>query len=155
MSIQIGRVMQSEANYREFLSGVPSMYAVDGLPAGQKASIALFGNSWKILRIIDGVPGSWAGHFNSPQEAVSALVSELTGESQPSHSDGPQPHDGIAKQAANGQWSVYRVASNGELEFLEGPFDKRDAVERLRALCPVSEGNQWVIDVWGIGTALN
>ena len=54
MSIQIGRVMQSEANYREFFSGVPSMYAVDGLPAGQKASIALFGNSWKILRIIDG-----------------------------------------------------------------------------------------------------
>lgn len=154
MQIQIGRVKMATATYREFLSGVPSMYAVAGLPAGERAAIALFGHTWKILRIVDDVPGTWTGDFATPHEAAAALSIEIEGKA-PAAPSGPQPHDGIAKQFEDGRWRVYQVEFTGELRLLEGPYDKQEAITRLQALVPVAEGDQWVIDVWGVRHALN
>jgi hypothetical protein len=155
VQIQIGSVKAATSTYRrEFLSGVPFMYTVDGLPAGQSASIALFGRTWKILRIVDGIPGTWSGAFTTPQAAIAGLALEINGE-LPSALSLPQPHDGIAKQHEDGGWSVYQVDFNGEFRLLEGPYDKEEAIARLRALVPVAEGDQWVIDVWGVAHTLN
>jgi len=154
VQIQIGRVKMATSTYREFLSGVPGMYDVDGMPVGQRALIAVFGRSWRILRIVDDVPGTWVGNFDSPQAAVAALARELNG-SPPSSASEPQPHDGIAKQDEDGRWSVYQVEFNQSLKLLEGPYDKEEAITRLQALVPVSDGDQWVIDVWGVAYTLN
>lgn len=154
MPIRIGRVKAATATYREFLDGVPSMYTVDGLPAGQRASIAQFGKSWKILRIVDDIPGTWTGNYSTPQEAETALSIEVIG-SAPDVIRGPQPGDGIARQNENGQWRVYHIEFDGALHMLGGPYGKQAAIEHLRTLVPVEKGDQWVIDVWGVAHTLN
>lgn len=127
--IRIGGVKGATSTYREFLDGVPSMYSVDGLPAGQRASIAQFGKSWKILRIVDDMPGIWTGNYSTPQEAEAALSIEVSG-STPDAPRGPQPGDGIAKQDEEGQWRVYQMESNGALNMLGGPYGKQAAIEQ-------------------------
>jgi len=54
-------------------------YEVEGLPNGQKAEIAeLPGrNQWQILRTQNDKVGKWAGDFDSPEAALSALKAEL------------------------------------------------------------------------------
>jgi len=152
--IQIGDVTMARANYREFLSDVPGMYSVSGLPEGHRASIALFGDRWKILRIVDDIPGTWFGDFPTPQAAIAALAADL-GEQELAAGSLPQPHDGVARQHEDGRWSVYQVDTDGTLRLLAGPFDRHDALNRLRTLVPVSEGDQWVIDFWGVTRALS
>ena len=154
MPIRIGQAKMARANYREFLSDVPHMYAVDGLPPGQRASIAQFGTSWKILLIIDDVPGTWTGNYSTPQEAAAALAISVSG-APPDETRGPQPHDGISKQSEDGFWNVYQMTFERTLQLLAGPFDKSDAIRKLQELVPVEVGDQWVVDVWGVGYTLN
>jgi hypothetical protein len=154
VSIRIGHAKMARANYREFLSDVPSMYAVDGLPSGEHASIAQFGTTWKILRIVDDVPSTWTGNYSTPQEAAAALSIAVSGV-PPEDSRGPQPHDGIARQGEDGLWNVYQMTFGGTLQLLAGPFDKRDAIRTLQDLVPVEVGDRWVIDAWGVGHTLN
>lgn len=154
MPIRIGQAKMARANYREFLSDVPSMYAVDGLPPGQRASIAQFGTSWKVLRIVDDVPSTWTGNYSTPQEAAAALSFDISGV-PPDDTRGPQPHDGIAKQGEDGFWNVYQMTFEGTLQLLAGPFDKSDAIRKLQKLVPVEVGDQWVVDAWGVGHTLN
>lgn len=154
MQIQIGDVKGTDSTYREFLSGVPLMYTIEGMPTGERALIALFGNTWKILRIVDDVPGIWFGDFQTPQAAVAGLASELHAQIS-TVTSGPQPHDGIAKQGEDGRWAVYHVDFDGQLRYLEGPYEKDEAIARLQVLVPVETGDQWVIDAWGVARTLN
>lgn len=56
-------------------------YMVEGLPAGEEASIANMGSHnqprWQILRIQNGVQGHWAGTHPSATHALAALEAEV------------------------------------------------------------------------------
>jgi hypothetical protein len=45
-------------------------YKVEGLPLGDEALIARFGNTWQILRTADGVRSGWTGEYASADEAL-------------------------------------------------------------------------------------
>ena len=154
MQIQIGNVKGTDSTYREFLSGVPFMYSIDGMPTGERALIALFGRTWKILRIVEDVPGTWFGDFPTPQAAVAGLASEIHAQIS-TVARGPQAHDGIAKQGEDGRWTVYQVDFDGQLLHLDGPYEKDEAIARLQALVPLEVGDHWAIDVWGVARTLN
>jgi len=153
--IQIGDVKMTASTYKEVLSGIPSMYEVHGLPVGQRALIALFGRTWRFLRIAGDVPDTWAGSYDSPRAALAALAHDVNAEPFTSDPTMLQPHDGVAKQDEAGRWSVYRVEPDRRLRFLDGPFEKQEAIGRLRELVPISEGDQWAVDVWGVAHTLN
>ena len=154
MQIKIGSVKGADSTYREFLSGVPFMYTIDGMPIGERALIALFGRTWKILRVVDDIPGTWFGDFPTPQAAVEGLARELHAQIATA-AGGPQAHDGIAKQGEDGRWAVYQVDFDGHLRHLEGPYERDEAIARLQVLVPVDTGDQWVIDAWGVARTLN
>jgi hypothetical protein len=152
--LRIGDVKATDSTYRGFLSGVPFMYTVDGMPVGERAVIALFGRSWKILRVVGDDPGTWNGDFQTPQDAVAGLATQVC--APPSGAEaGPQPYDGIARQDEDGRWTVYQVEPDGGARKLEGPYERDEAIARLRSLVPVDVGDQWVIDVWGVSHTLN
>jgi hypothetical protein len=54
-------------------------YEVDGLPLGERASIAEDGVShrWQILRTKDGVQGNWTGDYETAVDALAALQEEF------------------------------------------------------------------------------
>lgn len=154
MELRIGDVKATDSTYRGFLSGVPFMYTIDGMPAGERAVIALFGSSWKILRVVGDEPGTWFGDFHTPQAAGVGLAAEVKA-SFATGDGGIQSHDGVAKQGDDGRWTVYQVDLDGQLRRLEGPYEKDEAIIRLRALVPIDVGDQWVIDIWGVARTLN
>jgi len=129
------------------------MYSIEGMPAGERAQVAVFGRSWKILRIIDDVPGTWFGDYTTPQAAAAALAAMMHADFL-SRPDGPQPHDGIVRQEQDGRWYLFRVELDGTPTRLEGPYDKEEAIGRLRVVVPVDIGDQWVIDYWGIASPI-
>jgi hypothetical protein len=48
------------------------------------------------------------------------------------------------------------VESDNSFTFLEGPFtDEQTTAERVRALCPVEIGDQWMITLGGSARTLN
>jgi hypothetical protein len=59
-------------------TGTIFLYRVEGLPAGQEASIAEFPyRGWRILRWKDGHPGVWYGEYESADQALSRLEQQL------------------------------------------------------------------------------
>ena len=62
-------------------SGPVIQFTVQGLPAGQEAHIANMGGhageSWKILRIKDGVQGEWTGAYKKAVDALAAVKREF------------------------------------------------------------------------------
>ena len=59
-------------------TGTVFQYRVEGLPAGQEASIAEFPcRGWRILRWIEGVQGVWYGEYITADEALDALARQI------------------------------------------------------------------------------
>lgn len=56
----------------------PFQYEVDGLPEGQRATIAEFnGGRWRTLRTISGEQGDWEGDHATAEDALAALGLQL------------------------------------------------------------------------------
>jgi len=53
-------------------------HAVDGLPLNQTALIMRLRGRWSILRTIDDNSSGWHGSFDSADDALTALVAELS-----------------------------------------------------------------------------
>jgi hypothetical protein len=58
-------------------SGRVCVYFVAGLPSGENAKIAEYGQSWRILRWNDSWHGNWTGNYASPEAALEALREAL------------------------------------------------------------------------------
>ena len=72
--ISLGPVLGTGPVYR---------YRVAGLPPGEEADLACpDGRTWRILRVKDGVLGKWTGSYTSADEALGALRTELTPETE-------------------------------------------------------------------------
>jgi hypothetical protein len=54
-------------------SGYGYVYSVAGLPPGENAEIALFGQAWRILRWNDTWHSNWTGEYASPEAALAEL----------------------------------------------------------------------------------
>jgi hypothetical protein len=57
--------------------GVPHKYQVLGLPRDLEAQITRFKRHWSYLLIERGRDLQWKGNYGSPQDALTALASEL------------------------------------------------------------------------------
>jgi len=56
---------------------VPIQYEVQGLPYGEQAWIAQFDRHWEVLRATKGIQGNWQGQYQTPDEALIAIQSEI------------------------------------------------------------------------------
>jgi len=54
-----------------------SEYRVAGLPSGENAKIAEYGQSWRFLRWNDSWHGNWTGNYSTPEAALEALREDL------------------------------------------------------------------------------
>jgi hypothetical protein len=52
-------------------------YEVEGLPPGEKASIAQFNRAWRFLRWSETSHGNWSGEYASVEAALAALQDEI------------------------------------------------------------------------------
>jgi hypothetical protein len=74
------------------------MYAVDGLPTGEEASIFNCGvadrPSWQVLAAKYGISSGWTGDYGSPEQALAAIVREVSRRGLPANlraGDPPAP----------------------------------------------------------------
>lgn len=58
-------------------------YVVHGMPPGEEALIAYYGDpnrgSWRVLRVKGGEQGQWEGDYASADDALAMLQRELEG----------------------------------------------------------------------------
>jgi hypothetical protein len=58
--------------------GKPIRYRVTGMPVGEEGTISQPPHSqWQFRRTKDGVVGEWTGDFDTAEEALAALQSEV------------------------------------------------------------------------------
>jgi hypothetical protein len=53
------------------------VYRVEGMPDGENARIAEFDKSWRVLRWSENWHGNWAGKYDTPEAALTALQDEI------------------------------------------------------------------------------
>jgi hypothetical protein len=59
------------------------LYEVDGLPEGHQAFVARISRRWQILRFEQAEGGEWSGDFSTSEEALAALQTIFSGETNP------------------------------------------------------------------------
>jgi hypothetical protein len=130
------------------------MYEVMGLATPQKVVVGYVDHKWRYMHGFGDSGSQWIGEFETPRAALSAVAAALGAEAD----DVPtiQPHDGVARQDDDGAWRVYEVDHEGVEILREGPFASKDgALERLKVLVPIEQGDQWVVDAFGVAYTLN